>query len=536
MEGLKLSLFQVIFLLSTVVFLRGFIENFINHSNHAVFASFVDVFLHYPLWYFVIFIGVILLLKLLSKQHIDKVTSFVVCGSWILITPPTVDMLVYGHTIPYNFIVGSYAELWQYFYTWMSGTRAIGFGIKLEIALVCLFSAFYIYTKTKSALKVLCAFLGVYTIIFFMLTIPVYIFSLIHLGDIVPVSTSRIQEYFLTELPNTTNMSQVSILNSVSLSEVQPYYYMSETVASLFLSKIFYILNILLLLGVGLITLRKQFFLYFKNMRLTRIIHYQLLLFFGLYVGLTQSGIEMIGVYSLVSLCVLVLAFIFAWLHAVWENDEVDRGIDMISNSERPLVSTTISLTTWKQTKWLFLILALIAGLLSSYGVCMILIMFMMLYHLYSCPPFRLKRVVGISSVIIGVNALLVFFAGYLFGTNSDSLATLPYTYMFGFFILIFLGENIKNLKDIEGDKKAGIQTLPVLLGKYAFIGTGALVSLSFLLAPLFFGLTFSSGILSVISSGVVFWLINKKPFIESHVMIWYFMYAIGLFVLTVLY
>ena len=55
---------------------------------------------------------------------------------------------------------------------------------------------------------------------------------------------------------------------------------------------------------------------------------------------------------------------------------------------------------------------------------------------------------------------------GFFMTAGTENLKVFPAKYIFGILGIFFLVENAKNIKDIEGDKKEGIKTLPVVLGE----------------------------------------------------------------------
>jgi len=242
-------------------------------------------------------------------------------------------------------------------------------------------------------------------------------------------------------------------------------------------------------------------------------------------------GKSVVGsLFDLVSFISLYLALFFAWLFAVWENDEVDIEIDKISNEGRPLVDKKISFSIieWKNLKFLFLGYSLSFAFLSGFYSFMFIIMFILIYHIYSAPPLHLKRFLGISSLLIAINALLAVWMGFFMSSGTANLNAFPSKYTFGILGLFFLVENVKNIKDIDGDRREGIKTIPVIFGeKRGKLIIGICLFISSLLVPIIFYFNLYTLILAIIFGSILFFLVNKKIFKENYIFITYFTYII---------
>ena len=87
-------------------------------------------------------------------------------------------------------------------------------------------------------------------------------------------------------------------------------------------------------------------------------------------------------------------------------------------------------------------------------------------------------------------------------------------------------------MKDIEGDKKAGIKTVPIIFGDiWGPRVVGIFASVSFLLIPIFMGsyVLFAS---AIPASLVVYYFINRKPYFEKYIFRTYFAFILTSFLL----
>jgi 4-hydroxybenzoate polyprenyltransferase len=370
-----------------------------------------------------------------------------------------------------------------------------------------------------------------------MLASPALIFSLQNYftNEYKLVNTNSIVDFYYHQEPlKATTDTRTFILDNNNFSS--PLVQKIQNQYSITLSIIFLFVQVILFFGCLFLYSSKKFFLVVKNFRYLRIIYYYLMASVGIYFGINVLGKNPIGsLFDLVSFISLFLALLFAWLFAVWENDEVDIEIDKITNQERPLTKTEmpISLLEWKNLKYIFLIYSVCFAFLSGFYSLIFIILFIFIFHIYSTPPLRLKGVLGISSLLIAINALLAVWMGFFMTAGTENLSAFPVKYIFGILGLVFLIENTKNIKDIEGDRKEGIKTLPVIFGeKKGKLIVGCCLFLASLLVPFIFYLNLNTFLLAIFFGVIFFLLTNRKNFQEKYLFLTYFIYIITFFVL----
>jgi geranylgeranylglycerol-phosphate geranylgeranyltransferase len=139
-------------------------------------------------------------------------------------------------------------------------------------------------------------------------------------------------------------------------------------------------------------------------------------------------------------------------------NDIYDHESDKINHPERPLANGTITI----QNAWIeYFILALLAVAASSFinqTALAIVILTSFLLYLYSA---RLKKIPLLGNITIAYLTGLAFIFGGI-SVNNVHAAFIPA--IFAFFIN-FIRELIKDMDDIEGDTKVGLQTFPKRFG-----------------------------------------------------------------------
>ncbi len=151
-------------------------------------------------------------------------------------------------------------------------------------------------------------------------------------------------------------------------------------------------------------------------------------------------------------------------------NDYYDREIDAINEPYRPIPSGAISLTQVKLQIWTLLL----GGLLVAY--CLDIwadhetptVFFLALggsfvSYIYSAPPLKLKQNGWLGNYALGASYIaLPWWAGQaLFGSLTwiTAILTLAYS-LAGLGIAV-----INDFKSVEGDKKLGLNSLPVVFG-----------------------------------------------------------------------
>jgi 4-hydroxybenzoate polyprenyltransferase len=274
---------------------------------------------------------------------------------------------------------------------------------------------------------------------------------------------------------------------------------------------------------IGFLAYRNQMILFIRDIRFLRILHYVAIFLLGGGFVLYRYRAPMNSV-LLLQLLLIFVAFVMVVIHAIVTNNIEDVEIDKVSNPNRPLAKGTMSLESYEKVGNIMLILGLLVGYITGFYNFFFLFCFAGCYYLYSCSPFRIKRAPLLSKMFLGCISLCMFIWGFLFFSNDGvlSLSRFPVE-MVLFFVLIggFVGNYI-DLKDMEGDKKAGIMTLPVLLGLNK---TKLLVSLGGVLAFTFLYFVFDIPVLLYgMPVGLVVYLVllNKKPYREMPFLAFY--------------
>lgn len=198
------------------------------------------------------------------------------------------------------------------------------------------------------------------------------------------------------------------------------------------------------------------------DLRPERLLHYDAMVVLGA-VLYWRTAPEFLSWPTAPALIGLLAALVYAAVFAIVSNNIEDLAIDRISNVDRPLVRNAIEPATYRRLGMASLLIALtlaaIVGLPALLGVGAV----SLVYFLYSCAPFRLKRVPVFAKLMIGANSAILAVAGFAIAGGDWQVFPLPWALYLLF--AVGMAANFIDLKDVEGDAAAGIKTLPVLLG-----------------------------------------------------------------------
>lgn len=117
------------------------------------------------------------------------------------------------------------------------------------------------------------------------------------------------------------------------------------------------------------------------------------------------------------------------------------------------------------------LVAAVIVGAMTNFWIVIVIGVFMGMLIVYSVkllpdvlPYTRLKEVPFVKNSVVGGALAFLFIAPLIVYYNLS--LTIEVAVLFGFvFLRTFIGSVIPDIRDIEGDKNAGVDTIPVLFG-----------------------------------------------------------------------
>ncbi|MEM0359771.1 MAG: UbiA family prenyltransferase [Candidatus Diapherotrites archaeon] len=427
----------------------------------------------WPLFYFNIFISLALILSFFTKETVDKTSKAVFAFSFIVIIIPIVDFIAYGPEV-WRIFPMSIEEIAAQFFS-LAGLlpgSVLHLGQGLTFWLAQALIAVYVFTKKGSWLKALGAMFCFYVACLALSSVPFLASILFSLG-------------------NTYNYTV--IMHGLAL----------------------YALSAFLLAVIWLFiydrALLKKVVLECKPERAA---HYLALVLMGWLYALTLFSIEKP---NFLGLFFASFSIFLAFESALACNNLFDKELKGIK--ARQYRGICLSLFT----------LALVLAYFVGETIFALVLSTMLLGIAYSAKPISLKNLGFLNNVVIGLISALAFIVGII--TQNPKI---PFNATLAVFATFSLAANIKDLKDFESDKRKGIQTLPVLLGKEKGLKVIAVLSsVSFIIPAAF--LDYPNLLLAGIIFGTLNFLALMKTKKETATFALYFAYAL-LFALSLLY
>ncbi|MBF0569275.1 MAG: UbiA family prenyltransferase [Candidatus Omnitrophica bacterium] len=470
--------YTVMTFLSVIIF-RTFFEHTLLTQDSFWTDIWLDFF-HFSLFWIVLALMLCLIFTRVTGEAIIKTARVVLPCFVILNIVPVIDRLL-GVADKFHigyFFADEAKSLWLRYLTLGGSLKDLGTtpGMRVEIALMTLVSAWYVWVLTRNWRKTL---LG--AVLFYF---PVFLYGSL------PVFLSAFSDFLHYPIPMTAGLA-IRLYALVAMVLGIAFFYQADKITARALV---------------------------RDIRLTRVLHYAVLIVLGVLCEVRASGRtlwfnpeEVFGFFFLLSS--LLLAILFSLI----TNNIADQKIDQITNPDRPLVTGRIAPDLYNRIGWTCLGGSMVYALLAGAIYLEIMATFIGAYFVYSMPPLRLKRLPVLSKGVIGFNSLLMFMAGYMLHQGEVAI---PLKIIVFFLVFLGLSSNFIDLKDIEGDRLEGIKTLPLLLGAIlakriiglAFVATYLAAYQAFSLRG-FFWPCLAAGLLQ-------FLLINRKNYDERPVML----------------
>lgn len=500
-----------------IIWIRIFLEGFSSPSMTGYFQTDIYALTHYTIFFFAAVLTSIVVIGGLLRLPIVPMTRAVIFILPILWLPPLIDLTYGGAQMTYLY-TPSFRALFIDYATYFGPLTDGGatLGLRIEIAILIVLFGGYVYLHTKSVAKALTGAWLQYTLVFLFGSLP----SLVAI--LVP-SNNFFSEIQRSLIPRSFSHP----------SEMYTAYRTFELLFDATLSKMLY----LLLAGASVLWVRLAYPGIFRamvrNLRTERILHYLVMFVLGVLVALSSGAVIAWSFFDVITFAVALCSMVAACVFAIVTNDLVDEQIDRVSNPERPLATGAITRGAMQEAALIALLLTLFGGLaLSTYALFWLSI-FTAAYYVYSVPPLRLKRIPIFSSFFVGIASASFMLLGFYIVSFDQTLAAFPGRLVFLLIASMTLLTNVRDLKDIEGDREAGINTLPVLLGdRRARRVMGILSCGAYILVPLC--IPVSNLWIPSLIAGALSWHVLEQGRTERAIFSVYFAYLAVL--VTVLY
>jgi 4-hydroxybenzoate polyprenyltransferase len=400
------------------VALRTLIESRVFHDRIEPkdWAHFVSGYLSLVLW-------LALVLGIASRHSPVKLLRALMAGFVFVLLAPVLDYLLY-RPVDYQMgylLVDSLGELGRRYLSYFGPREPFGItpGIRIEVAAVLALCAVYLFVLTRSWLRSALGTLGAYTAIFVHCSMRSWLV----------VCASGLG---LPLLQGDDAVLQVRAFVAASLAAG---------------------------LGVAWLSAPGTLRTMLRDLRGPRILHYCLL--FAL--GLACVRGATITVDRLLQVGLGFASVILSCLFALMINNVFDVEIDRINAPDRPLVTGAIDAVRYERAAFGVLAVTLAVAASASFSTLCFAALFSLAYFVYSAPPLRLKTRCAVSKAVIGINSAAAFVAGWsLFGADFLEAPARPLLVLL---LGYSLGAHVIDLKDVEGDRAAGIRNLSTMLG-----------------------------------------------------------------------
>ncbi len=487
-----------------IIFIRDSVESLVSTGFFPAVSSFH--LLHVPIFFISLLLAIILVLHFFSGTEIVKVSRIGLTFFAVIILPVVIDFLlclVLKREIVYEYITENVGKSFINFFNPFFKIPEVPFSLRIEITIITALSFIYVFFKRNKILLSLLGTFLIFVLCFFYIAIPGILSGAVLGFFRLLISLSQVINLRLgAGLMATVEEKNVVIIQLLFTLILAFAWFWRYDI--------------------------KKWRALLKNFRYTRSFHYMLMVIMGLVLCL--SGGQKTDMFVLIEMLGMLCAIFFAFQFSVVVNDIFDIDCDRISNKTRPLITGILDKSEYLKIGIVYLAFALLFAFWVSSTCFMITLLFIAVYFIYSIPVFRLKRFFPISSLIIGIQALLAFLLGQL---SLERYAGQHFDYpsmQWLVFIVFALSSNVKDLKDIEGDRHCKVYSLPVIFGELKarkIIAT--LVLSSYLITSLFLYPMFRSSIIAVLA--LLFGLINyfyikTKNAREKVIFYIYFVYA----------
>lgn len=511
-EEYPLTFTSWIIAFSAIIILRLLGENLVQGFSDKSIPFFVDSSLVAWLFFAFSFLFILIFLSIWLREIPRKVANVLLWGFFLTIFPPIIDKIWCGKNLCWSFYAfDSFLGLFKRFFTFFGDNPQIGitYGVRVEVALAVIFLAIYIFIKTKKPLKSLFGGILAYVILFFLGSLPSWLSFLYFLPkkSLFSVESFDIAGLFLTPAA-LFSIAETDFVNALNVKMNLIYAFLLVPLLVLFFWLFF----------------RSKFWPVVRNVRWIQIMIHAGLILTGAGLGAFYFPHNLkLNIFALLALANLILAAIFAWLASIFLNDEIDLDIDKMTNKKRPLATGALLPEDYRQLFWICFVISFALSLSVGVKFFLVILVYQTIAWAYSVWPFRLKRFPLVASFFSALALVLLFSFGFMLLADGQNISKLPLKIFWLLIIAFSISLPIKDLKDLEGDRKNQVWTIPVILGEtWARFAIGLGIFISYALSVIWLNakiLFLPAMLLGALS----FWVLQYKKISPRRVHIWVF-------------
>ncbi len=487
-ENINFSISQWMWGFLGIIYVRFFFEALSNKTPTGIIPSDPYALVHVGLFFLTIYLGQALILNTFIRdvRKTFSVTLFLLPVIWIA---PILDIIFSkgrGYIMYYFFATGGDLILSAVNFFTPSYMHGITYGMRISYIVLIGLSTIYIYQKTKSGQKAAAGTLLLFTFMFIIGSIP----SLIYIAgnhnafvdNTAPINISNYVQYKILDSNITHNTLHDGILSVTPLRFV-------EIGLDKLMSQILFILSLILSTFVLYALDKQKLLAVIKNCRPERIAYYLLPLIvamlFAYDAGYGKLNLSM----DISGMICLLMSWFGMWMFSVHLNDVADVNIDKITNQNRPIIKNRLSTWEMNQASFVFLCMALLGAWSAGFYPFFMVVVGLIISYIYSMPPLRLRTYPVISTFLISTVIVCAALSGFYFVSQNKDIHLFSPLISISIILIYTLQLNFKDLKDIEGDKKDGIMTLPVIFERNGRKIVGLCVFFSYIIIPYLFSL-----------------------------------------------
>ncbi len=430
---------------------------FLDYPYQEISYRFLFFQAHITSFFIVAYMGGVLLLSFFSKERIARVANLAAIGFLMVLVPPFLDVFFLHSATPYDYI--SPLQFFEALFTLGTSENIEwgGAGVIFELFGITIATSVYVFIKRikDGIIKAFAFTVGnIIAFILFFLIIGSPLLMLLR-GTFSP-GAELIQPLFVVRY------LVIGLILWLLMMRVSKKGLFTSFLRS---SRLLTTAHFMLMTGIGMLIAG----------HLGRIETLQL----DVFAMFTEPVYLQIFIGNIGMFFLSILAIVFIWQYAVMINHVYDLSIDRIDNQKRLLPSKMLKKDQVRQIAYLYALVSLGLGLLLGPWSLLLVISGLVFGSMYSMPPLRIRDSV-FSTSIIGIGSAIAFFLGYstpayvkvMHGEMAGSITRIYPEFtmesaLIGFliFIALTIGPLIKDYKDYEGDKKAGVKNLFTIYG-----------------------------------------------------------------------
>lgn len=508
-----------------IILVRLFFESLSNPTPNGVISSDAYNLVHVNLFFLVITLGTILIVGKFTQDY-KQASNNILFFLPIIWLAPILDIVLSGgrgYIMFYFFDSGKnlLSDALKFFSP--SFMHGVTYGMRISYVVLISCLGLYVWKKNKKIWPTIFATILLFVFMFIIGSLPSSIYMLNNPGISNPTSSDIINT--LDRMIASSNIPHNTLHEGPQ--SVVPLRFI-DIAFNKFMSQILFIISFLFSTIFFLTTERRKTLAVIKNCRPERIIYYLVPMLLAMAytydvgLGKYNSFIDSLGLIS------LFISWFGMWMFSVHLNDIADINIDKITNRNRPLVENKLDLLEMNQSSYLFLMIALVGSWVAGFYQFYMVTIGLAIAYIYSMPPLRLKRFPIVSTFLMSTVIVCAAISGFFFVSVDKNLHLFSPLIILGILATFTFQLNFKDLKDVEGDKKDGVLTIPVIFTRYGKKIVGLLFALSFLLVPYF--LSFSTLYIVAVPFAVLgYYFVNKEPYNEKRLFILNFLFVLSI-------